>query len=94
VYWQVIRLHSLLYVGSGSIQPTFNLAGKICKDQLQICGEKHETLGIHTVIHIDVPYSPEAYLQETGRAGRDGTPVEAVLLYSEEDLAFADVLST
>jgi ATP-dependent DNA helicase RecQ len=42
------------------------------------------------VIHIDVPYSPEAYLQETGRAGRDGRPVEATLMYSQEDLDFAD----
>jgi ATP-dependent DNA helicase RecQ len=48
---------------------------------------------IHTVIHMDIPYSPEAYLQETGRAGRDGTPVEAILLYSAEDLGFADLLS-
>jgi ATP-dependent DNA helicase RecQ len=42
------------------------------------------------VIHLDIPYSPEAYLQETGRAGRDGRPVEATLLYSAEDLGFAD----
>ncbi|UCF95817.1 MAG: ATP-dependent DNA helicase RecQ [Spirochaetaceae bacterium] len=48
---------------------------------------------IRTVIHLDVPYSPEAYLQETGRAGRDGSPVEATLLYSSEDLGFADTLS-
>jgi hypothetical protein len=48
---------------------------------------------IRTVIHLDVPYSPEAYLQETGRAGRDGSAVEAALLYSAEDLRFADTLS-
>jgi ATP-dependent DNA helicase RecQ len=48
---------------------------------------------IHTVIHLDVPYSPEAYLQETGRAGRDGTAVKATLLYSAEDLRFADILT-
>ena len=48
---------------------------------------------IHTVIHVDIPYSPEAYLQETGRAGRDGSTVEATLLYSAEDLGFAELLS-
>jgi ATP-dependent DNA helicase RecQ len=48
---------------------------------------------IRTVIHLDIPYSPEAYLQETGRAGRDGSAVEATLLYSAEDLRFADTLS-
>jgi ATP-dependent DNA helicase RecQ len=46
------------------------------------------------VIHIDIPYSPEAYLQETGRAGRDGRPVEATLLHSAEGLDFAEVLSS
>jgi ATP-dependent DNA helicase RecQ len=48
---------------------------------------------IRTVIHVDIPYSPEAYLQETGRAGRDGSTVEAVLLCSAEDLGFADLRS-
>jgi ATP-dependent DNA helicase RecQ len=56
------------------------------------CGEKHDTVTIRTVIHMDVPYSPEAYLQETGRAGRDGAPVEATLTYSAEDLGFAEIL--
>jgi ATP-dependent DNA helicase RecQ len=45
---------------------------------------------IRAVIHLDVPYSPEAYLQETGRAGRDGAPAEATLLCSAEDLEFGD----
>jgi ATP-dependent DNA helicase RecQ len=48
---------------------------------------------IRAVIHVDVPYSPEAYLQETGRAGRDGSTVEATLLYSAEDLGFAELLN-
>jgi len=45
---------------------------------------------IRTVVHRDVPYSVEAYLQETGRAGRDGRPAECVLLHGPEDLAFAE----
>jgi len=43
---------------------------------------------IRTVAHADVPLSVEAYLQETGRAGRDGAPSSAVLLVSAEDDAF------
>ncbi len=37
---------------------------------------------IRTVIHLDAPPSVEAYLQETGRAGRDGGGSEAILLSS------------
>ena len=41
---------------------------------------------IRTVIHYDVPSSAEAYLQEAGRAGRDGMQSKAILLYSPDDL--------
>jgi ATP-dependent DNA helicase RecQ len=40
---------------------------------------------IRTVIHRDCPPSVEAYLQEAGRAGRDGQPSKAVLLWGPED---------
>ncbi|MDR0569097.1 MAG: RecQ family ATP-dependent DNA helicase [Spirochaetaceae bacterium] len=40
---------------------------------------------IRTVIHRDCPPSVEAYLQESGRAGRDGFPAQAVLLWGPDD---------
>ncbi|MDR2304386.1 MAG: RecQ family ATP-dependent DNA helicase [Treponema sp.] len=40
---------------------------------------------IRTVIHRDCPPSVEAYLQESGRAGRDGEASEAYLLWGPED---------
>ena len=40
---------------------------------------------IRTVIHRDCPPSVEAYLQESGRAGRDGLQSLAVLLWGAED---------
>ncbi len=40
---------------------------------------------IHTVIHYEAPPSVEAYLQESGRAGRDKLPAQAILLVSEAD---------
>jgi ATP-dependent DNA helicase RecQ len=40
---------------------------------------------IRTVVHRDIPSSAEAYLQESGRAGRDGLPSKAILLWGPED---------
>jgi ATP-dependent DNA helicase RecQ len=40
---------------------------------------------IRTVIHRDCPPSVEAYLQESGRAGRDGLASQAVFLWGPED---------
>src|SRR5262249_53733432 len=40
---------------------------------------------IRHVIHYHVPGSLEAYYQEFGRAGRDGEPARATMLYDKDD---------
>ena len=41
---------------------------------------------VRYVFHTDLPGSVEAYYQEIGRAGRDGAPAEAYMLYGLEDM--------
>ena len=42
---------------------------------------------VRVVVHIEMPYAPDEYFQEAGRAGRDGTRSYAVLLYARRDKA-------
>lgn len=40
---------------------------------------------VRLVVHLDPPDSIEAYFQEAGRAGRDGAPARAILLFNARD---------
>ncbi|TWT01080.1 ATP-dependent DNA helicase RecQ [Planomicrobium sp. CPCC 101079] len=55
-----------------------------------VCSTNAFGMGVHIpnirhVIHFQLPTSVEGYVQEVGRAGRDGKPALATLLYAEGD---------
>ena len=41
---------------------------------------------VRFIVHLDLPKSIEAYYQETGRAGRDGEPATAWMVYGLQDV--------
>ena len=45
---------------------------------------------IRYILHYHLPGSPEAYVQEAGRAGRDGQSSRCILLYAPDDIAIQE----
>jgi ATP-dependent DNA helicase RecQ len=48
---------------------------------------------VRTVLHYDISESVDAYYQEVGRAGRDGKPSRAILIYRPEDVGMKKAMA-
>jgi ATP-dependent DNA helicase RecQ len=61
------------------------------KSRVMVCtnafGMGIDIPNIRTVINYKLPSSIEDYVQQTGRAGRDGTDSDAILYYNSDDLS-------
>ncbi|MEM6913986.1 MAG: RQC domain-containing protein, partial [Pseudomonadota bacterium] len=81
------------HAGLGDEERAVRLDRFLSEPDLVVCATVAFGMGIDKpdiryVIHRDLPSSPEAYYQEIGRAGRDGRPAEAILLYGAADIMF------
>ncbi len=47
---------------------------------------------VRMVVHAGYPPSPEDYVQEAGRAGRDGEPSDCIILWTKQDSKVQDIL--
>lgn len=47
---------------------------------------------VRFVVHVNLPSNVEAWYQELGRAGRDGAPAEALMLYGMDDIRLRRVM--
>lgn len=83
---------ALNYHGGLSDEERKDHQNKFIRDQVQIMvatlafGMGINKPNVRFVIHNDLPKSLEQYYQEIGRAGRDGLPCEALLLFSRGDM--------
>lgn len=67
-------------------QDAFRMEEGLCLVATVAFGMGINKPNVRYVAHLDLPSSVEGYYQETGRAGRDGLPSEAFMIYGMQDI--------
>lgn len=67
-------------------QDAFRMEEGLCLVATVAFGMGINKPNVRYVAHLDLPASIESYYQETGRAGRDGLPAEALMLFGMQDI--------
>jgi ATP-dependent DNA helicase RecQ len=70
----------------GDVQDAFLRGDLDCTVATVAFGMGVDKPDVRRVVHVHAPRSLEAYVQEVGRAGRDGDPATGTLLFSPADL--------
>ncbi|WP_419728790.1 DNA helicase RecQ [Lichenicola sp.] len=88
--WPAIPFHA----GLAPIEKRAGLLRFRSGEPIVICATIAFGMGIdrpdvRSVVHLDMPDSPEGYYQQIGRAGRDGERSDTLLLFGAEDMARA-----
>eukprot|EP00921_Rhytidocystis_pertsovi_P012816 GHVQ01020818.1.p1 GENE.GHVQ01020818.1~~GHVQ01020818.1.p1 ORF type:complete len:738 (+),score=86.56 GHVQ01020818.1:1661-3874(+) len=88
---QKFGVSAAAYHADRTLQQRQDVHSKFLADEIQVVaatvafGMGIDKPDIRRILHYGLPRSVEAYVQQSGRAGRDGLPSEGILFYRPED---------